>query len=741
MKFLHIKRWQFICALVMLALTLTACQPIRPEVGAGAANAQETPNAKPPTEETPIAENAAAADQSTTSLAEGQAFFLKSDLAGAEKVFRAAVKADPNDLQALFGLTDVHLFQPQYHQQALESAEAALKLAPDDPAALARLSWALQGKHRFEEARKTAEKAVEVGPNSALAHIALADIQSAMYEFDAAYQSAQKAVELDENSANGWTTLGSIAFELEKWSEAGKAYDRAVEAEPDFFLWRIFQARYEFDTTGDLAAANEIAESAVKTQPNHPYVLSFLVDMTVEKNDWKSAEATCQQSIKLNTPATVYPDGYVCMANILMLEERSDEAKKYQDQAEELAWPERRDISVTRMRLLNDDEQCSDSRKLAEAWLEERPYSVAAMRMVGVSYLCSEEYEKAIDFFKQAVAKLPLSLGDARLLANAYARDGKEREATSALRKFNATSTSNPLYYQALYEVYLYLSKPKEAVKQAQRWQVLRPESLDARVSLALAFLFDDNVQAAQNAAEEAIDGGASDSTVYAILGETYHRQGDLEKGEEYLRKALERNPNNFLAHNYLVSLYLGQGDCEKALPLLEWLEKKTSDEAQLEQLRQLIQACQSGGLPGPGDDESGGQPGDGQSSQGGSDPSALDRATTATVRAFLRDSDVRIRTVRFEESDGAKTLLVGYSTRIEADSEEFRVLERKIAYGIASLLPDMEAKPDAVAILSASNDKPQRYIVISSKAAALWMDGQLTDQEFEDSWKVEQAE
>lgn len=764
-------------AMSVVVLAFSACQPIQPiqETQSAAetskpavAEAEKTATGNKPAENKP-AENKTTGNKTTDAataskpasgdsekakelVAKGNSLLKSSDLSAAESTFAEAIAADPANLEALIGLADVYLFLPEYHQQALEAAQAAIDLAPESPDALARLSWAQSGIHKFEEARASAEKAVELGPDSSVAHAALADILYAMYETDAAYAAAKQAVALDSDDAGAWSSLGAIEFGFENWQAAGDDYQKALALEPDFFLWQIMSARYELDTVGDAEAARKIAQSAIDALPKHAYVISLLVDLAVEENDWKTAEAGCADAIKLSTPQTPYPDGYTCMVGVKMLQENYKDAEKYQDQAEELAWPERRDITVYRMRLFNDKDKCDDGLKLAEAWLKERSFSVSAIRMIGAGYLCKDDYEKAIDYFKQAVAKLPLSLSDARLLANAYARDGKESEALAALRKFSKISASNPLYYQALYEVYLFLGKPKDAVKQAQRWQVLRPDNTDAKTSLALGFLFDNNPGAAQDNAQEALDAGASDSIVYAILGESYNRQGDPGKGEELLKQALEINEDNFLAHNYLATLYLMAGDCEQATTQLKWIKEKTTDEEQLAQIDEILSNCEQmvqGGSRnnGSGGSNSGGSSSDGSgsdSAQGGTRNEAqaqAEKEAIASVRSFLRSqSDARVRTVRFEDADAGRTLVVVYTTRLEAGSDEYAALERKIAYGLASLLPDMAAKPIGLALLSAANDKPQNYTIIDTDSASKWLDGELSDAEFEDSWVVEPA-
>ncbi|MEZ4680723.1 MAG: hypothetical protein R2932_41575 [Caldilineaceae bacterium] len=273
-------------------------------------------------------------DAAATLADEGRARFLASDLAGAESAFIEAIAADPSYLPAHIGLTNVYLYWPQYWQQALTSAEQAIALAPEDPEVLAYLAWAQQGAHHFDDAWATVLKAVELGPESALAHAAAADVLSSVYQMDDAYDHGHQAVELDPDLAEAWVTLGSVAFALNYWDEAGNAYETAVDLEPDFFAWHLLLARYELNVTGDLETAVDLLEPARATQPDHPWIISFDVDIAVERNEWATAEAGCEELFAFNQPHTVYPDAYSCMTGVLILQERYADAERYQEIAE-----------------------------------------------------------------------------------------------------------------------------------------------------------------------------------------------------------------------------------------------------------------------------------------------------------------------------------------------------------------------------------------------------------------------
>jgi tetratricopeptide (TPR) repeat protein len=752
---LSLHRWPLFLALVLLAFVITACPPRTVIEGIAAnrdtktttqeasaeedANVEEpaatptpffTPTALPEATATPTPLAQPDEDASVQLVDEARALFLQSDLSGAEAKAIEAIAADPGNVAAYIQLTDIYLYMPHYWRQALQIAEAASGLQPEDPVVLAYLAWAQQGAHQFDEARRSAERAVEINPDNAIAHQALADVLNSVYEIDAAYDHAQQAVELDGDSAGAWATLGSIANALEYPDEASQAYEQTVELEPTFFAWHILLARHELNLTGDVETARELAAPAIEVQPEHPFVLSFVVDTAIENNNWALAEETCIQLMAYNQPDTPYPDAYSCMASVKLFLEDNAGSEYFQAIAEEVAPPQRWDVAVLRMRLLNDNEACAESRKLAEAWLEERPYSVLALRMIGVSYLCEEDFPRAEDYFQQALEKLPRSVADARLLANAYARDGKAAEARAVLNEISSFAAENPLYYQALYEVHLFLGQTEEAIRAAQRWRVFRPNSTDAMINLALAELFNNNPAAAQNYAQDALDAGAPGATVYAILGESYSRAGNFDQAEEYLQRALAINGDHFLARNFMAQLYLLGGECDRAEPHIDWLEQEADDDDEsIAQYQEYLRLCR----------ERAASP----VAPSGRDPAgALDDTTALEeVTRALQTAGVESRSAEFAEDEQRRSLFVAFSSDVDGDSVEFADLERALAIELARLLPRIASQPDGLILVSGANDEPQNILFITTQSAHRWVNGELTDAEFEETWLMQSAE
>ena len=726
--------------LAVLALILAACQaPVsQPRAASRTAPAASTPTYTPtpiviPTQSpgpTPTATPEPLAepdrDLAESLSVKGKSLFGTSDLTGAEAAYIDAIAADPSYLPAHLGLTDVYLYQSQYWQQALQSAENATSLAPEDSTAIAYLAWAKQGAHHFDEAKELGLRAVELDDENPTAHTALADILVSMYEVDRAYEHAQTAVRLNPDSAAGWATLGSIVFQMHDWDKAGEAYERALELEPDFFAWHIINARHEFNVYGDIYAARSIAKRAIELVANHASTLFFEADMAAEEGDWETSEAKCMQTIALDQPHTPFPDAYSCMALMLLQQERNAETAAYQTLAEERATVHRRDVTLIRMRLLNDQDLCSDSRALAEDWLEARPYSISAMRMVGVSYLCERDFATAATYFRKTLDALPQSVSDARLLAIAYARDGKALEARSALNEVRAFSIDDPLYYQALYETHLMLGEVEEAVVAAQRWDVLRPESLDARESLAFVQLYEGNVEAAQSIALDALERGARTSTVLAVLGETYTRMGEFDKAQPLLEEALELNGDHIVARQALALLFLAQVRCQEAEPHLNWLIDEAEEEEDKEDLAVVLKRCQD------------------RAAQPTPDPSMQlenDEAISTAV-AILQEADVEIRYLDVEENEeGQRTLVVAYAVDLAVDGEEYADLERQLIFELARILPRMTSEPDGLVVVAGTFNRTTSATLVATRAAEVWLQGQLTDEEFENTWRRQVVE
>ncbi len=56
-------------------------------------------------------------------------------------------------------------------------------------------------------------------------------------------------------------------------------------------------------------------------------------------------------------------------------------------------------------------------------------------------------------------------------------------------------------------------------------------------------------------------------------------------------------------------------------------------------------------------------------------------------------------------------------------------------------ILPQISSQPVGLIVLSGAQDTPQNFIYIATRAAFLWVGGDLSDEEFADTWYSEKAD
>ncbi len=336
----------------------------------------------------------------------------------------------------------------------LPSGGKNLSNAPNWPTAcpqgalvLSNLTWALHAAHRFDDAERAAAAAMTADPEGAQANVALS-----FYDYELALRHVMKALEIDPLNASAYISYSYVPDALHDWPAAKEAAASAIALEPDFHLWKQVLSYLVFCNDGDPEAALDIAAPAL---PNHPYMVSLIVDIAAVLNEWDKVLEGCRQLVSLNSPDTPYPDGYICLTNVSILMEDYESAARYQDKTEEVAWSDRLDILSIRVRLLDQAGECEQSRGVAQKWLDAQPYSLLAQNLLNLSYMCSGNYEEAIHIAEEIVKQVPTSVSAAFTLADSYASNGMLSKAFETLRNIEHFALEDPTYYQALYHLKL----------------------------------------------------------------------------------------------------------------------------------------------------------------------------------------------------------------------------------------------------------------------------------------------
>jgi type IV pilus biogenesis/stability protein PilW len=93
-----------------------------------------------------------------------------------------------------------------------------------------------------------------------------------------------------------------------------------------------------------------------------------------------------------------------------------------------------------------------------------------------------------------------------------------------------------------------------------------RKREADARMRMGVTYLQQENIPMAMRELHRASELDPSNPEVYMMLGMAYRARGDQKKAEEYLREAIDKNPDYADAHNNLGIVLADRKEWEEAI-------------------------------------------------------------------------------------------------------------------------------------------------------------------------------
>lgn len=156
----------------------------------------------------------------------GEALDEMKDNAGSTAMFRAAVKANPKEPNAHFGLGYL-LWTQKIYPEASSEFRAELANDPNHIQAMEYLGDTLIQLNKPGEARPYLEKTIKLDPSQSLAHLDLGIILSDAGEDAAALRELQMAEKLKPEEVNVHWRLGRLYRSIGRKEEAKAEFDKA----------------------------------------------------------------------------------------------------------------------------------------------------------------------------------------------------------------------------------------------------------------------------------------------------------------------------------------------------------------------------------------------------------------------------------------------------------------------------------------------------------------------------------
>src|ERR1700722_11037078 len=253
------------------------------------------------------------------------------NLAEAEKLYRAVLREEPQqlDAMALLGLVcgakgehdeAIRLVETavardaqsplfKFHlgtvltnakrlPQAIVAFRQALALQPGMAQAWYNMANALRANGEWAEAIAAYRQSIKVGPNYAEAHNNLALNLVHEQQFDEALAAAKKSVEVMPDYGEGWRTLCNIAEQVKDYPLALAAGKRCTELMPDsHFAWFGYGVALNRLDRNDEAI--EAYKQALALKPERADIWDNLAQTYQSLNRLEEAEATFRKTVEV----------------------------------------------------------------------------------------------------------------------------------------------------------------------------------------------------------------------------------------------------------------------------------------------------------------------------------------------------------------------------------------------------------------------------------------------------------
>lgn len=269
------------------------------------------------------------------SLEQALASHQQGDLARAESLYRAVLRAEPAHAEALH-LLGVLTLQTGHAQAAGELIGRSLQINAQQPVAYLNLSSAQRELKRLQEALASVDRALSMAPDYADALNNRADILVELNRPEEALASLDRALQLRPQFALALNNRGNALGMLGRTEEALRCYEQALQLQPDFVRAHNNRGMALRDL-GRLHEALSSFEQALRFDSNYVLALYNRGNALLELRRYASALESYERVLELQpddvealvhrgvalTHLKRYPEAFACFDRALQLRPQS----------------------------------------------------------------------------------------------------------------------------------------------------------------------------------------------------------------------------------------------------------------------------------------------------------------------------------------------------------------------------------------------------------------------------------
>src|SRR5271166_368583 len=416
-------------------------------------------------------------------LAIGRRDHQPSDPHQAQQVDRQALRADPDNADALTRLGAACLMLGQF-REAATNFQQALRLRPHQAEGHKNLGIALARQGNLAEAVASFQEALRLKPDLADVQLNLGNALREQGRLDEAVARYQQALRLEPDSPEAHHNLG-IALERQgRPDEAVTCYQQALRLKPD-------DAEVQNDLGIVLARRGRLDEAAARFQqvirlkPNYPDAYNNLGNILEKQDKLDEALACYQQALRLKPN---YPEAHYNLGIVLARQDKLDEAVACYQQALHLK-PNYPEAHHNLGLILAKQNKLDEAMASYQQALRLKPNYPEAHSNLGNVLQEQGRLDEAVASCQQALRLKPDSAEAHHNLGIVLAKQDKLDEAVAS---FQQTLRLKPDYPDAHHNLGIVLARQgrlDEAVACYQQALHLKPDYPEAHWNRSLAWL------------------------------------------------------------------------------------------------------------------------------------------------------------------------------------------------------------------------------------------------------------
>ncbi len=409
---------------------------------------------------------------------EGNDVLVKGNVTVARQKFEEALKYNPKNSPAYFGLAEVYS-EMDRDPEAILNYEKALANDKDLTELYVPLGILYYQQGEIAKAENLLVKSLAISPNEPQTQYFLGLIRYSQNNNDAALVAFNKAKTLDPTYAEAFFQSAETLFRLKKYREAVEDYKKATELKPNYFdaFLGLGSAYYEIDSYPEAVAAYKQAE---RLKNDNIEVLVNLGDTYRQMGSYDDAEAKYNlatvfierdKTYNRDEAADVYSKiGFViakqCEINmkrgnpcrwdiaVRNLEKAAAITDNNVDTAN-LGWAyynaAKNDINNNRPEIARAKLEKAKT-ALQKAAFSSPKFIEGPLLNLGMTLTDLGDYAGAVDAFKRVIEKQPKWVFAMNELGIAYRKQDKFAEASAAFRKAVSTDGKYVVAYYNLAE-------------------------------------------------------------------------------------------------------------------------------------------------------------------------------------------------------------------------------------------------------------------------------------------------